>query len=171
MLSKEKKCHQAERDRKGKKTPTPLLIVNYSVEETLFTCWAELIQVEYLRDHLARNQGPCFGCTSALGFCSEIFLCFSAKQHSCCFKQHFHKPLLICAPEKCIFLPKRHLICENQGPELLLSLCLDLGTTGPQQLNAVHLYPSTCTGALCAHNPHGCYSGMSCLCLWTLAAR
>lgn len=72
---------------------------------------------------MARNHGPRFGCTSALGFCLKKFLCFSAKQDSFRFKQHFHKPLLICALEKCIFVPKHHLVCEITKGQSCFSAC------------------------------------------------
>lgn len=109
--------------------------------------------MEYLRDHLAKNHGPCFGCTSALGFCLEILLCFSAKQDRFCFKQHLHKPSLICALEKCIFEPKHHLVCEITKAQSCFSACVWIWVQQTQQLSAVPSHPGTHTGAVWALTP------------------
>lgn len=91
---------------------------------------------------MTENHGPCFGCTSALGFCLEIFPCFCF-----CFKQHFHKSLLICALEKHIFVPKHHLVCEITKGQSCSSACVWIWAHQTHQLSADG------TGAVCALTP------------------
>lgn len=83
----------------------------------------------------------------------KIFLCFSAKQVRFYFKQHLHKPSLICALEKCIFEPKHHLVCEITKGQSCFSACVWIWVQQTQQLNAVPLYPGTHTGAVWALTP------------------